>query len=417
MSRVVTPVVCLLALAAAGLLFRRFVLDGGGGARGPERPPAAPASVRLPEQARRRLESAPAREAPAVYRELYAQHTATRARRELAALFQQRSEQAQKELDRESEELLDALRYRSAVDLAERYRRAWAGTTVATRAAEIVKEMRREQSDQVQARISEATQLLETDRYEAAREALRTGWELETRYRTALQEQSAALERRQKVIHILATHDMDDRVFLLAVGPPLANPSSLVAELGLVLTRADFHGLLLRSQSGPGQLGRKWLHRQAMPRGRPQVIEILVAIAAGFRAGQHRGRGVDFRRRAGVRLSIGRPRRRRLDLPPAAGDQYGRGNANRKEQISQHGPLTLGSDCLARTIDGHCIQHIRPARARQPSVGYCLRLRTIEPCEKRLHNRKQCCAGNSPRQRANGCRHRCVPCSMGSCTA
>ena len=68
----------------------------------------------------------------------------------------------------------------------------------------------------------------------------------------------------------------------------------------------------LRRQARLGKRRGIRLHGQSVPRGGPELVEVGVALLAGFRAGQ--GRGGIFRR-------LQRRGRRAGGLPPATSEQ------------------------------------------------------------------------------------------------
>jgi len=199
MSHVIKVLVALLAIAGAVLLIRTYAWPGGqGSGRAGPAPPAAEAPGLAPEVVKR-LEAASDVAAPDLFREVARDQTSAQARKEVAGLFRKRAERAFAGLRQEIEDELASFRYAPAIRLAERFRRAWAGTEAARQAAALLLELRGEQADQVTARKEEALALLEESRYEAARESLRTEWELEEAYKRELLAFAETLERRIRV--------------------------------------------------------------------------------------------------------------------------------------------------------------------------------------------------------------------------
>jgi len=188
----------VVILAAAGLLGYAFLTRGDGGGRGPQ-PPAAEVPDALPPGELARLRDAPDLLAPDVYRRLHAEHVSPAARDELSRALKERSATAAVNLDREVEGLLARFRYASAAALTDRYATAWLGTEAARRAAELRDELGAEQEAQVEGRREEALALVEEGRYDAARSALQTSWELEDRYRAQLAAELETLERLIRV--------------------------------------------------------------------------------------------------------------------------------------------------------------------------------------------------------------------------
>jgi tetratricopeptide (TPR) repeat protein len=199
MSHVVKVLVAGLAIAAAGYLIRTYVWPAGEGpGRNAQAPPTTEAPG-LPADVRMRLEEASDLAAPELHREAMREHTSRRARREIRDLLAARTARALAALEKQVENELATFRYAPAARLAERFQRAWAGTGATRRTAELLEGLREEQAEQVAARKEEALALLEAGRYEAAREALRTEWELEEPFKRELTEFAQTLERRIRV--------------------------------------------------------------------------------------------------------------------------------------------------------------------------------------------------------------------------
>ncbi|MHC4134809.1 MAG: hypothetical protein ACYS0K_07475 [Planctomycetota bacterium] len=199
MGHVIKVLAALAAITAAVLLIKAYAWPGGAGSdpSGPA-PPVAEAPG-LAGDVLKRLEAASDLAAPDLYREALRDQTSPQARLEVATLFRKRAERAFAGLKQQVEEELAAFRYAPAADLAERFRRAWARTGADRRTAGLLLELRGEQADQVAARKEEALALLEAGRYEAARESVRTAWELEKAYKRELTAFAETLERRISV--------------------------------------------------------------------------------------------------------------------------------------------------------------------------------------------------------------------------
>jgi tetratricopeptide (TPR) repeat protein len=199
MGHVIKVLAALLAIAAAVLLIRTYAWPGGAGSDQSRPAPRTPEAPGLGADVRARLEAASDLLAPDLFREALQDQTSPQARREVETLFRKRTEQAWARLQRQIEEELGAFRYAPAADVARRFRRAWAGTEAARRTVGLLVDLRAEQADQVTARKEEALALLEVGRYDAARESLRTAWELEDEYKRELTAFAETLERRIRV--------------------------------------------------------------------------------------------------------------------------------------------------------------------------------------------------------------------------
>ncbi|MHC4550244.1 MAG: hypothetical protein ACYTEZ_15850 [Planctomycetota bacterium] len=255
MSHVLKVGSALVALAAATVLVVEFVLPPGEApGEGGRTPPPIAAAKGLPAEVRTRLDQASDLAAPDLIREARERHTAPQARRELHELLARRARRAYAHLEGQVEEHLVGFRYRTAVDLADRYRRAWAGTEAARRTAALLEEMRAEQAEQVAGRTEEAQALLDAGRYDAARETLRTSWELEDRYRRELSDFAETLERRIRVRQHEATPPPTPPEATPTGRPALvqSRPSPLPALPGFphpdVKRRADARALLAQAR-------------------------------------------------------------------------------------------------------------------------------------------------------------------------
>lgn len=192
--RSVKILVVLLAFGATAFLVTRYFLPQGG-PDVPARPAPAPPTG-LDPGLRARLEAAPDLDAPAEFRLAMDEHRGRPAEVELRTLFAARAEVVRSLLEAEVEELLSSCRYRSAAALLDRYGAKWRLTAVEETVAGMRAAMREEQAAQVEGRGEEADALVEAGRFEAAREALQTGWELEEPYAAVLQELRDRTERR-----------------------------------------------------------------------------------------------------------------------------------------------------------------------------------------------------------------------------
>jgi hypothetical protein len=192
MSRVAKPLACLAVLLAAGYFAWAFVE----GRRRRPPPPALPAAPGLAEAERGALARASDLEAPVLFRQAIG-HAATPAvRAELEDLYARRARDAARALEIDVEELRTSHRYEEAVRAAARYASAWTGTEVVARADALVGELRAEEEAQVARRTDEALALLDEGRFDGAREALRTSWQLEAPYAEALAAKGEELERQ-----------------------------------------------------------------------------------------------------------------------------------------------------------------------------------------------------------------------------
>lgn len=199
MSHVVKVLVALVAMAAAGLLIRTFVWPPGARPDEAAPPPPALETPGLAADVLKRLEAASDLSAPDLFRETMREQTTPQAKRQVETRFRRRAEHAWSNLRQQVEAELEAFQYAGAAEVAQRFRRAWAGTEAARRTVGLLLELRTEQADQVAARKEEALALLEAGRYDAARESLRTAWEFEDAYKRELTAFAETLERRIRV--------------------------------------------------------------------------------------------------------------------------------------------------------------------------------------------------------------------------
>jgi hypothetical protein len=96
--------------------------------------------------------------------------------------------------------------------------------------------------------------------------------------------QSSTFHRRKKVIDVLSAHDLFDGEFLVSTRPAFEDVTSLVVEFRLVARLADNDLGRLGRQVRSAKLGRVWLHGQPVKRFGPELVEVLVAVAAGLGA-------------------------------------------------------------------------------------------------------------------------------------
>jgi tetratricopeptide (TPR) repeat protein len=256
MGHVVKVLAALLAITAAVLLIKAYAWPGDDGSGSNTSPPPVSEAPGLTDGVRKRLEAASDLAAPDLYREAMRNHTSLPARRELLNLFSARAERALASLERQIEEELHAFRYAPAARIAVRFRRAWAGTDAVNRATALLEDLRAEQADQVADREEEALALMGAGRYEAARDSLRTAWELEETYRRELTAFAATLERRIRVHQHEATRKPPRPVETTPTGRPAtvkSVPSSPPALPGYphadVKRLADAKGLLGAARS------------------------------------------------------------------------------------------------------------------------------------------------------------------------
>ena len=136
--------------------------------------------------------------------------------------------------------------------------------------------------------------------------------------------QATAIQRRKKVIDVLAAHDLRDRVFAFAVGAELPDAARRLADLHAILASPYRDVAFLRSQAGFGERRGIRLHGQAVVRGGPEFVEIGMAFLAALRAGQRRRSRVDRLRRVRRRL--------RMRPPSAASDEKHGTNKRRQAE-------------------------------------------------------------------------------------
>jgi hypothetical protein len=212
MSRVVKPLACLVLLLAAAYLARSYLL---GLVQPP--PPPTPPSRGAKSTDLDALRGASAFDAPMLFRQAMDRAPTPEARAELERLFAVRAADATRALDASVGPLRESHRYAEAVQAALRYATAWKGTEVGTRADTVVAELRAEEEEQVARRADEAMALLGEGRFDGAREALATGWQLEPPYAEALRERAEAIERLIRVRQYEASR-------VPGLGPAVAKP-------------------------------------------------------------------------------------------------------------------------------------------------------------------------------------------------
>ena len=93
--------------------------------------------------------------------------------------------------------------------------------------------------------------------------------------------QAALGHGREEIIDVLAPHDVGDRVARL-LAPPVSRTQPCCADLRAERLFADHHRVGLRLEFLLGELRAVGLHGQAVPRGRPELVELGVAIVAGL---------------------------------------------------------------------------------------------------------------------------------------
>ncbi|MHC4340023.1 MAG: hypothetical protein ACYSX0_07425 [Planctomycetota bacterium] len=200
MRNVAKPVILLAVLGVGALLFVKLVLPelekGDSGRRALPVPPPAPG---LSGTVRASLQKASDLEAPERFREALDEYRGQPAESEIRLLYERRAEAVVRSMETHTESLLAEYLYQDATAFLDRYRSAWRGTTVANRIDTLLDEVREEQSEQVRSRMAEADALLEAGRYEAARESLRTDWQLEESYRNDLGRHAQLIERHIRI--------------------------------------------------------------------------------------------------------------------------------------------------------------------------------------------------------------------------
>ena len=197
MGHVIKALVALAAVAAAAWLIATRVLGTGDGEPREQAPPTvAGPPAPAPQDPSDVLARADDLQFPDLWRRARERAADDAGRKLLDDLVASRGETAAANLERDAEELLGRYRYRSAIALAERYAAAWAGTPSEAPMRELVRALRDEQTEQVAARRREAEELAAAGRTQAAREALRTGLELEAEVAAEFEDFAIALERR-----------------------------------------------------------------------------------------------------------------------------------------------------------------------------------------------------------------------------
>jgi len=219
MSRVLKPLACLVALLLAAYLARTLLVPPGRPA-----PPPVPAAPGLSRIDRESLDRASPYEVPALFREAIDRTPSPAAREELRQLFARRADEADAALASDIEELRADHRYQDAVRAAGRYASAWHDLAVGAHADALVAELRAEQKEQVARRGDDALVLLEEGRFDGAREALRTGWQIEEVYAEELRQKEEALERLIRVREYEAARGL--AAGLAVSKPPVSAPGT-----------------------------------------------------------------------------------------------------------------------------------------------------------------------------------------------
>jgi len=212
MSRVIKPLVLVVALLGAAYAARAYLLRS---ARRP--PPPPPPAPRLAGVDLESLARASHFEAPFLFRQALERTSNAEDRTELERLFARRSDEAYAALARDVEQLRAGHRYEEAARISAKYSSSWAGTAFVGRADALLADLRLEQEQQVERRGEEALRLLDEGRYDGAREALRTGWQLEARFVEALREKAEELELRIRV----REHEASKGPVVVAPKPPV----------------------------------------------------------------------------------------------------------------------------------------------------------------------------------------------------
>lgn len=212
MSRVVGPLVLVVALLGAAYAARTYLQRT---ARPP--PPPPPPAPRLPGVDLEEIARASHSEAPFLFRRAIERTVDPADRAELERLFARRADEAFGALAGEVEPLRAEHRYEEAARTIVRYSSSWAGTALVGRADALLGDLRAEQEAQVERRGEEAAALADEGRYDGAREALRTGWQLEAPFVEALAEKAEALERRIRI----REHEASKGPAVVAKKPPV----------------------------------------------------------------------------------------------------------------------------------------------------------------------------------------------------
>ena len=101
--------------------------------------------------------------------------------------------------------------------------------------------------------------------------------------------EAAAGHGREQVIDVLPAHHVDDGELALAIRPLFPHAARPGPDFHPVPAVADGNVALLGRELGAGELRRVGLHGQAVPRGRPELVEIRMAVLAGLRPDEHVG--------------------------------------------------------------------------------------------------------------------------------
>ena len=168
---------------------------------GKQAPPPTTAAEGLPRALRQRIAEASDDEIGTVLREALARHKDHILEDELRGIALRRAVEATPKLWKSLDHHVSEFRYRSAIELLERFRKRWRGiTSAATAARDKIKELREEQQAQVDGRFRESDEARDAGRWEAARETLKTNWEFEAVYRKLLDDRLVVVERRIRAL-------------------------------------------------------------------------------------------------------------------------------------------------------------------------------------------------------------------------
>ncbi|MFQ5845457.1 MAG: hypothetical protein ACE5JG_10780, partial [Planctomycetota bacterium] len=227
MGHVIKTGLALAALAGAAYLYKTQLEPR------PDTPPAPPPArsatelPRLPGELRTRLAGADELEAGRILREAWARYGSGEHAAAFGRFRRLRGDEARARLAAEAEKLRRAARFKGAAGLVQRYLEAWRNSPVEKEMADLLDEIREEQSALLTRRDSESRALFRDGNFEAARLALHTEQELEEPYVRRLRELSEGLERR---IRIASLPHLPGRIPTGPLTPPEPGPEPVVQK-------------------------------------------------------------------------------------------------------------------------------------------------------------------------------------------
>jgi len=194
MSRALKYCAALALFAIGALLTHNYLRPPTSQPEFPEREQATAAEAELPGELRSDLTGADDLRAARLLRNALEEFRGDDAEPAIRRAMEARAIAATVEVEKRVQELLQDFRYRTAAELVGTHRRHWVGTSVPSKLTTLLDELRNEQSLLVEGRRADAEALFDAGRYDAAREAIATRWELEGSYRDSLNEISETLE-------------------------------------------------------------------------------------------------------------------------------------------------------------------------------------------------------------------------------